>query len=146
METSGEQRGMYLIQEAEGRRGAGREAEWQREARPPYHTNDPGEPGSKHSQPTQCQKLKSSEYTKRCTRHQDSKGNVFTFCGPFSNLKAKQKSTVLRLLHSFGDDLKYKLHPRNISPTPTQPVPKGCPIRERKKQNTEPKFSSSQGN
>ena len=48
------------------------------------------------------------------------------------------KSTVLRLLHSFGDDLKYKLHPRNINPTPTQPVPKGCWLGT-KNQNTEPK-------
>ena len=72
--------------------GAGREAEWQREAKPPYHTNNPAETleANTHSPPN-AQKLKSSPQStpRDGTRHQDSKGKVFTLCGPFSSLKAK---------------------------------------------------------
>lgn len=102
------------------------------------------EPGSKHSQPTQCPETEVLRvHSRDRTRHQDSKGNA-TFCGPFSSLKAKLKSTVLRLLYSFGDDLKYKLHPRNINLTPTQPVPKGCRLGT-KNRTQSPKFSHCKG-
>ena len=69
------------------------------------------------------------------TRYQDSKGKVFTFCGPFSSLKAKLK----KALYS-----GYFIHlgmTWNINATPTLPVPKGCWLGA-KKQNTRAQSSA----
>ena len=65
METSGSRGGCTSFRRPRGR-GAGREAEWQREARPPYHTNNPPENLEANTRsPPNAQYLKSSEYTKR---------------------------------------------------------------------------------